>query len=202
MPETQNRETPNMSFFRQWVCSPKEVGAILPSSSALAHTMAAQVPVIGNETVLELGAGMGAITKALLQAGVCPSRLIIMEKNPSMTNALRQRFPDLCILQKDVMRLTRAINEEAGTLAIKTIVSGLPMLLFDNRKQYAILRQVFSLLAYNGFLIQFTYGPMSPVSRQVLLRLGIQAKRVAFVWRNAPPAVVWKLELSPSVIAQ
>jgi len=196
MSETLNLDTLNMAFFRQWVRTPKEVGAILPSSSSLAQTMAAQVPVTGTGAVLELGAGTGTITKALLQAGVSPNRLIIMEKNPSMARDLHKCFPELTVLQKDVMRLSRAIGEETGTQTINTIVSGLPMLLFDNRKQYVILRQVFSLLAFGGCYIQFTYGPTPPVSRPVLARLGIQATRVAFVWRNVPPAFVWKLELN------
>jgi len=70
------------------------------------------------------------------------------------------------------------------------------MLLFDSRKQYVILRQAFKLLAPNGFFLQFTYGPTPPVSRQVSARLGITSSRVAFVWRNMPPAIVWRMELS------
>jgi len=208
MLNTDTLDTHNKAFFWQWIRSPKEVGAIFPSSSSLAQAMAAQVPICNDGTVLELGAGTGAITKALLQAGIRSDQLMVMEKNPSMADTLHQRFPNLCILQKDVTRLSRAVHDARAIYdkrepqPIKTIVSGLPMLLFDSRKQYVILRQAFSLLAPGGFFIQFTYGPTPPVSRQVLARLGIKAKRAAFIWRNTPPAAVWKLELSPTTIAQ
>jgi len=202
MLDTHNFDAHNKSFFWQWIRNPREIGAILPSSSSLAHAMAAQVPVVAKGTVLELGAGTGAITKAILQAGIGSSQVMVIEKNLSMIDTLHQRFPSLRILHGDVTRLSRAVrdaqtvHDEEELHTIKTIVSGLPMLLFDVRKQYAILRQAFGLLAPDGFLIQFTYGPTPPVSRQVLSRLGIKATRVAFVWRNTPPAVVWKLELS------
>jgi len=199
---THDISTHDKTFFWQWLRNPKEIGAVFPSSTSLARTMAAQVPVSGNETVIELGAGTGVITKALLQAGICSNQLLIVEKNPSMTNALCQSFPGLRIIQEDVTRLSRVIRGEGGQHKIKTIVSGLPMLLFDSRKQYVILRQAFSLLAFGGSFIQFTYGPTPPVSRQVLARLGIQATRVAFVWHNTPPAVVWRLEVSPRAITR
>lgn len=202
MPETLDLDTYDRAFFWQWVRSPKEIGAIFPSGSSLAHTMAAQVPVIDNGVVLELGAGTGAITKALLQAGICSSQLLIVEKNPSMADTLRQRFPGVSIVQEDVTRLSRIVRNERSMHKIKTIVSGLPMLFFDSRKQYVILRQAFSLLAFGGSFIQFTYGPTPPVSKQVLARLGIEARRVSFVWCNRPPAVVWRLELLPSAITQ
>lgn len=191
----------NKTFFRQWLRNPKEIGAICPSSTSLANTMAAQIDAFGNGDVVELGAGTGVITKALLKTGIASSQLLIVEKNPSMTHALRQRFPSLRIVQDDVTRLSRIVRDEGGMRNIKTIVSGLPMLLFDRRKQYVILRQAFRTLVLGGSFIQFTYGPKQPVSRQVLARLGIKATRVAFVWYNTPPAIVWRLELSPMVIS-
>ena len=202
MYDTHDLNTHDKAFFWQWLRNPKEIGALFPSSSSLADMMAAQVPISDDGIILELGGGTGVITKALLQAGICPDQLLIMEKNPSMSNMLRQRFPALRIIQEDVTRLSRVIRDEGSLHNISTIVSGLPMLLFDSRKQYVILRQAFSLLAFGGAFIQFTYGPIPPVSRQVLARLGIKATRVAFVWHNRPPAVVWRLELSPSAITQ
>jgi len=118
-----------------------------------------------------------------------------------MIDTLRQRFPDVNVIQEDVARLARAIRNERDIHKVKCVVSGLPMLLFDNRKQYTILRQVFGLLAYGGSYLQFTYGLMPPVSRQVMARLGIKATRVSLVLKNAPPAFVWKLELLPSTIS-
>ncbi len=184
------------TFFWQWLRNPKETGAISPSSIHLARAMAAQVGDAADGTILELGAGTGVITQALVQTGLRSSQLLIVEKNPFMADTLRRRFPGLRIVQEDVMRLSRVVLDEGGVDNIKTIVSGLPMLLFDGPKQYVILRQAFDLLAPKGFFLQFTYGPTFPVSRQVLARLGLKSSRVAFVWRNMPPAIIWRLERS------
>ena len=165
------------TFFWQWLRNPKETGAISPSSIHLARAMVAQVGDTANETIIELGAGTGVITQALVQTGLRSSRLLVVEKNLFMADTLRRRFPGLRIVQEDVTRLSRVILDEGGMDNIKTIVSGLPMLLFDSRKQYVILRQAFNLLAPNGFFLQFTYGPTPPVSGQVLARLGIKSSR-------------------------
>ncbi len=200
MLDTHNLNAHHKTFFQQWLRNPKEMGSLFPSSSALAGAMAAQTADLGNGTVVELGAGTGVITKALLGTGIYANQLLVVEKNPSMSDTLRQRFPNLRVVQDDVTRLSRIVRDEGDGQNIKAIVSGLPMLLFDRRKQYVILRQAFSTLVSGGSFIQFTYGPKQPVSRTVLLRLGIKAKRVAFVWYNTPPAFVWRLELSPTSV--
>jgi len=180
------------NFFKQWMRNPIEAGALSPSSHSLAHAMARLVDDDAYASVLELGGGTGAITHALLQNGVSAQRLVVMEKNPSMADALNQRFSDVRILQQDAARLWRlgSYKEDAN---FTTVISGLPMLLFGKRKQYAILKQAFGLLGTDGAFLQFTYGLSAPISRRVLKRLGVQATREAFIWRNAPPASVWRL---------
>ncbi len=161
------------------------------SSQTLACVMAKLVDNDGCTTVIELGGGTGAITQALLQNGVSASRLMVIEKNPFMVDVLHRRFSDVRIIRQDASRLWRIARSERDS-QIKTIVSGLPMLLLDKRKQYAILRQAFGIMEPDGFFLQFTYGPSTPVCRQVLKRLVIKGRRTAFIWRNAPPATVWQ----------
>ncbi len=179
------------TFFRQWIRNPKEAGTLSASSQTLACVMAKLVDNDGCGTVIELGGGTGVITQALLQNGISASRLTVIEKNPFMVDALHRRFSDVRIILQDASRLWRIARSERDA-KIKTVVSGLPMLLLDRRKQYAILRQAFGLMEANGSFLQFTYGPSTPVCRQVLQRLVIKGRRTAFVWRNAPPATVWQ----------
>ena len=47
-------------------------------------------------------------------------------------------------------------------------------------------------LTEDGVLVQFTYGPSSPVSRRILQRLGLEARRTSWVVENFPPASVWR----------
>jgi len=57
--------------------------------------------------------------------------------------------------------------------------------------QAEILEAAFSTLKPDGRLIQFTYGPKAPVSRDLLAELGLSVRRGGFAWWNVPPASVY-----------
>ena len=48
-----------------------------------------------------------------------------------------------------------------------------------------------------GELLQFTYGPASPVSPGMRELLGIEGKREEWVLTNLPPAAVWRYRRIP-----
>ena len=64
----------------------------------------------------------------------------------------------------------------------------------DLRLVTRILRSAFACLRADGRFIQFTYGPVSPVSDAVLDALGLRMRRGDFVLRNVPPATVYVYE--------
>src|SRR3954469_4725431 len=68
-------------FLAAWIRSPLKMGALLPSSRALARAMAAEVDIDKPGMIVELGAGTGVMTHALLQAGVPGSRLVVLERD-------------------------------------------------------------------------------------------------------------------------
>jgi len=49
-----------------------------------------------------------------------------------------------------------------------------------------------------GPLIQFTYGLRCPATAALLAKSGARAQRRAWIWRNVPPASVWRLEIHAS----
>src|SRR5690606_27501302 len=84
------------SLFLQELCAtPGSIGAICPSSRYLASQMARQVPVDDSGLIIELGAGTGAITQALLDHGIAPERLLVVEYSGSFVQRLRTRFPQI-----------------------------------------------------------------------------------------------------------
>ena len=66
-------------FIRSWIERPLTIGAVTPSGKILARTMARYVDPDSNGPVVELGPGTGPVTEALVQAGVAPSRLVLVE---------------------------------------------------------------------------------------------------------------------------
>src|SRR5665213_3438796 len=81
-----------MQFIRSWFEKPLSTGAVMPSSKALARTMAQYVDPQASGPVIELGPGTGPVTEALVQRGVDPSRLVLVEFNPDFCRLLRTRL--------------------------------------------------------------------------------------------------------------
>lgn len=81
--------------------SPRTIGACVPSSKMLSRMMAAEVPLPVDGVVIELGGGTGRITSALLERGVPPEQLVVVEQNPSLADLLRKRFSKVQVIQGD-----------------------------------------------------------------------------------------------------
>jgi phospholipid N-methyltransferase len=141
--------------------------------------------------VLELGAGTGVFTKALLDRGVRESDLTLVEYGSEFAPMLQHRFPDARVLWMDASKL--ASYDLFPDATVGAVVSGLPLLSMPPRKVMSILSGAFSYVRPTGSFYQFTYGPRCPVSRPVLDRLGLKARRIGGTVRNLPPAAVYRI---------
>lgn len=174
-------------FFVAALRSPLQMGALVPSSRGLARALAAAVDVSKPGMVIELGAGTGVVTHALLQHGVPPERLLVIERDKTLHALLTHHFRQLTILQADAMQLDDVLAG-AGVTEICAIVSSLPFLSMPQVVREGIQRHMAALIGEEGIIIQFTYGPKSPLPAA---QLGLKGKRAKFVVANVPPAHVW-----------
>jgi phosphatidylethanolamine/phosphatidyl-N-methylethanolamine N-methyltransferase len=172
-----------------------KIAAPWPSSKYLADAMCTQVNGSCNGVVLELGAGTGAVTRALLNQGVAQERLYIIECDKMLARMLREYYPDATVIEGDAGQLDRLLAER-GVTQVNAVVSSLPMLVIPQRTQLAILKKSFSLLAPDGVFVQYTYGTRSPIGIQVCERVGITGVESKSVWRNLPPAKIWSYRQS------
>ena len=93
----------------------------------------------------------------------------------------------------------RELAARSGFLAAgpaDAVVSGLGLLTMPRSLQQRIMAESFACLRPGGRFVQFTYGPASPVAREVLDALGLVARRASFTWWNVPPATVYVYERS------
>jgi len=174
-------------FLKRWLKDPLKIGAIAPSSRELAAAMARLVPANSQDLVIELGGGTGVITQALLEAGISPARLIVVERDEALHDLLVKRFPEVRILRGDAADLAGLLRPLGITRAC-AVVSGLPLLAMRDSVRDRIVEESFALLEAGAPFIQFTYGPYSPVGRE---RLGVSGKVATWVPANLPPASVW-----------
>ncbi|MBL8674868.1 MAG: ribose ABC transporter permease [Rhodospirillales bacterium] len=180
-------------FLRRWLSKPFGVGSVTPSGAALGRAMAAStldgLPPGG--VVVELGAGTGPITRALLAAGLPPDRLVPVELDPALHAHLAVAFPSLKVLRGDAARLGELLRAH-GVERVGAVASSLPLLSLPREIVPPILEGVFDALPPDGVLTQFTYGPASPIPADVAASLGITGIRGRRIWSNLPPAVVWR----------
>lgn len=188
------------TFFRQWLKNPRATAALAPSSRQLARRMVAELPP-GATRVVELGGGTGVFTRALLDHGIVSENLLVLELNPELAALLRQRFPDVRVVNGDARDLVD-LTAQAGYAidgGVDAVVSGLGFLAMPRPIQLAILRAILAVLGPDKPLIQFTYGPSSPLPRDLLDELDLKVRRASTIWLNVPPATVYVYTRNRSV---
>jgi phosphatidylethanolamine/phosphatidyl-N-methylethanolamine N-methyltransferase len=176
-----------VQFIRSWMEKPLATGAVMPSGKPLARAMAKCVDPWKEGPVIELGPGTGAVTAALVEQGVDPSRLVLVEFNPAFCRLLRTRYPDATVVQGDaygIKRLLGSLLRRPATAA----VSGLPLFTKPLKLRLRLLADAFTLLAPEAPFIQFTYAMVPPIPRTYS---GAHARASERIWLNVPPARVW-----------
>jgi phosphatidylethanolamine/phosphatidyl-N-methylethanolamine N-methyltransferase len=181
---------PLACFFRSWVRNPIRVGAVAPSSRLLAKQMVNGLEA--DSTVVELGPGTGTFTRVILNAGVSPERLYLIEQSERFSQFLQQRFPGTQVVCGDAVVMSDLLSKQTGSVDL--VVSGLPLLLFSDVQKAKLLEGAFALLGPGGRLHQFTYGGRCPVGRSLRLRLGLKATLIGVTPFNIPPAFVYRFE--------
>ena len=180
------------TFFRQWLKNPLGIAALSPSGRQLTRQMISELPH-GTRRVIELGGGTGVFTRAMLAHGIAPRDLLVLELNEALYQHLRAHFSDVRVECGDAREL-KAIAQRDGYLdegPADAIISRLGLLSMARQTQAEILAAAFSTLKPDGRLIQFTYGPKSPVPRDLLDELDLSVRRGGFAWWNVPPASVY-----------
>jgi phosphatidylethanolamine/phosphatidyl-N-methylethanolamine N-methyltransferase len=176
-----------MRFIRSWMEKPLATGAVMPSGKPLARTMAQCVDPASSGPIIELGPGTGAVTAALVEQGIEPSRMVLVEFNPSFCRLLQHRYPETTVVQGDAYGLKRTIGSLLGQPAA-AVVSGLPLFNKPLRSRLRLLSDAFALLAPGAPFVQFTYALVSPIPRALS---GVRFHASERIWLNVPPARVW-----------
>lgn len=173
-------------FMGQMLRKPHEVVALAPSSRYLCAEMVAEIEADAGP-VIELGAGTGNVTQAILDRGVRPENIHSIEMNPEFCDRLRLRFPGV-----NVHRMNADAVGDLPVDGAQAVVSGLPLLSMPLGLQHDILRGSFARVRRGGGFVQFTYGPKPPVARPVRTDLGLDWRVSHRIWWNMPPARVYR----------
>ncbi|CUH68783.1 16S ribosomal RNA methyltransferase KsgA/Dim1 family protein [Thalassovita gelatinovora] len=171
-------------FLGEMIRRPTEVVAIAPSSAAVARRMTEGVEQVQGP-IVEIGPGTGSFTRAILDRGVAPERLTLMEMNPRFCETLREKFPGVTVLNRPAQDI-----ERIGLRDIGAVISGVPVLARP-QIQRDVVGRAFRVMARDGFFTQITYSANAPISPDMQAELGLRADKRATVWANLPPARVF-----------
>ncbi len=184
------------AFFREYLKNWKTVGAVAPSSPALAKMMVEMTEVRRARSVLEIGPGTGAFTKAIAAEKPSSADYLGIEVNADFTRRLMAAFPGLRFANAPAQEFDFASEAGHSEGRYDVIISGLPWAAFPPSLQTAILDHVLPHLAEGGRFATFAYWGfhLLPAGRRFRALLherlpGVEITRV--VWRNLPPAMVY-----------
>ena len=185
--ETQPDAAGVALFLRRWLANPLQMGSIVPSSPALCRRVVQQVRRTDDEWVIELGAGTGVVSRALLAGGLPPERISVVEIVPSMATHLRRALPGVEVIEGDARALPSLIPP-ARHGQVGTIICGIPLVLLSVTEQQRFIDAMLAVAPGRGFL-HYSYCVTSPLPAA---KHGLRAKREAWTPLNVPPASVWR----------
>ena len=182
-----------LTFWQAMLENPRRVGAVVPSGRRLGEAIAREVMSCRPGHVIELGAGTGAITRALLDLRSEFESFHVIERSRRLADGLGRQFPGLDVRAACASTLD-AIH--SGPVDQVTIVSSLPFRSLRPTDRARILQALRRQQAKSESLrfIQYSYGGRVPFPGQ-----GDQLEwsRRQTVWANIPPATVWVLAQRP-----
>ena len=174
-------------FFRRWLANPLRMGSVVPSSAALCARIVRHTARADNEIVVELGAGTGPVSRALLAAGIPADRLFVVEIDPAMAAHLRRALPGGHVIEGDARELERLVPERWHG-RIGTVICGIPLVLLPRAEQRRFIDAIERVAPGRGFL-HFSYCATSPLPMRTHRLAG---RREAWTPLNFPPASVWR----------
>jgi phospholipid N-methyltransferase len=186
----------NVRFVRQAIRNPGTVGAILPSSAALARRMTDDIAIGDGQIILELGPGTGSMTHALRTNLASPSSYLGIELAPRFVHGLKERFPELRFVQGSAVEARRHLVAAGfDQPTVHAVICGMPFGSIGPRTQNRMIIQLHRIMQPGAEFrcFQYLHAFMLPLARRFRRRMSERfgPYRVSRpVLANVPPAVV------------
>ena len=185
-----------MGIFLEFLKNPKRTGAIATSSRGLARMICSQIGIDSASVIVEFGPGTGVFTEEILRMKKPDTCFFAIERSPKLAASFRRKFPDVRLFEDSAENVAEMLDE-VGQTQIDSIVCGLPWAAFDEPLQDSLLDATLSSLHPGGTFATFAYlhGLLLPAGKRFkkkLARSFSQVDKSPTVWRNIPPAFVYR----------
>ncbi len=147
-----------MKFFKAFFRSPREVGWFVPTSPYTCKKLAS---VVMPETrrIIELGTGVGNVTKHIIRRMGQKGQLLTIEKDADLAAEAGRKFPDprIHVICGDVADLVD-IASSRGFGQTDCIISTVTLALMPRDLKIRVLESCHQLLVPNGTFVQIQYS--------------------------------------------
>ncbi len=187
-------------FLAAAIKSPRQVGAIIPSSRFLGRAMMRLADMENARTVIEYGPGTGTITSEIVRSLHPQSRFFAIELNESMAQVFTRNHPHLKLYVRSVADVEQICSaEKLPPGSVDVIISGLPWSVLPEALQTELLEATVRVLRPGGVMLTYGYhgGLLLKAGRKFsrsLPRFFSKVTRSKPVWLNLPPAFVYRCE--------
>jgi phospholipid N-methyltransferase len=176
-------------FLREFLRHPYQVASIIPSSRFLEKRVVQCAGIANARTVVELGAGTGGTTRALLRALPADGKLLVVEINARFCARLRHLIKDarLIVHRGCAQELQDALSQH-GLPAPEAVVSGIPFSTMNHGTGKSILEAVTAALAPGGRFVAYQFSrQVHELASPLLGRAQVQVELL-----NIPPMRLYR----------
>ena len=172
-------------FLRSFLRSPRQVGAVLPTSQRAVRAMLDQVDLSQARCVVEMGAGTGPHTREILARLGPDARFLAFEIDPALADGLRHELSDprLEVIADSAEKVEHYLDGAQADV----VVSALPFTSLPEQVRVGLLRGARECLTENGTMLVLQYSPF--MRRQLERTFGSVEWRL--VPLNVPPAFLF-----------
>ena len=186
------------TLLAQFLKKPFTTGAVCPSSPGLARMLVSGIGLEHSSYVAELGPGTGAVTGTIVNSLPEKSRFFAVELNPDVITAFHEIFPEVTVYNDSAANLPDLLRKE-NIAALDSVISGLPWAIFPDKLQDDILSAILESLKPGGYFTTFAYiqGVLLPSGKRFrnrLSRIFTDVEKSPVVWKNFPPAFVYRCQ--------
>ena len=185
-----------MDHFAEFLRAPRTIGMVTPSSKNLAAAMVDWIEWDRVEVAVEYGPGTGAFTEEIMQRMHRTATFFAVEQNALFAASFRQTLPEITLYEDSVENIA-AICAEQGVSAIDAVISSLPWASFPDEQQDLYLDEMLKQMPPGAQFVSFAYLVGLPLAsgrrfRQHLDDHFTSVETSEIVWKNFPPAVVYR----------